>query len=394
MPSPVHYLLQQNAGNGGLVGLMNSAEFILPLSDAGNGAVNLSLARGAGAATFTRATAAATKLSTGLWKLDVASGTARSSYIGLNTAVGAYGGYLAEGAATQLCLDPRDMTTANWVLGATMTRAKTSTGIDGTANSATRLTGGAVTGTNTILQTLLAAATSRTYSAWVRRVTGTGTITLLQGTASLDITALINSTTYTLVQLNDNELNVAYGLQIATNGDAIDVDCNQFEAGSIATTPIPAAGTRNGDMLTFPVSNVNRITGTSYAEISTIFPVTIPAGVFLGLAIAGSGQLLEIDAVTAISSNDGSTFLTKSGLTSAATGVRKRISSWGASGRSLTGDGAAVQSGAFDGAMGDGSSSLFVGVDANSGSSAFSMMMNIRIWQRQLPDPTLQAITA
>jgi hypothetical protein len=62
-------------------------------------------------------------------------------------------GYLAEGARTQIIAataDIRDMTTANWTLGATMTRNRNQVGADGAANSATLLTGGAVAATNII----------------------------------------------------------------------------------------------------------------------------------------------------------------------------------------------------------------------------------------------------
>ena len=97
------------------INIFDNADFVLPLLDLGNGAVNTVLARGTGSATYTRATTAWTKLASGLWR-SVASGTARSAYIGLNTAVSAYGGYFAEGAGTQLVTPTasiRDMTDAS-----------------------------------------------------------------------------------------------------------------------------------------------------------------------------------------------------------------------------------------------------------------------------------------
>ena len=144
--------------------------FDLPLSDAGAGTVNTLpvFAAGSYTATFTRATVAWTKLSTGLWA-SVATGVARSCYLGANTAVGAYGGYFAEAAGTQLVTPTasiRDMTDASWV-AVTCTKAKTATGIDGAANSASTLT--ATGATATVLQTLVAAASSRAFSAFVRR---------------------------------------------------------------------------------------------------------------------------------------------------------------------------------------------------------------------------------
>ncbi len=258
---------------GGGAGGGGQPSFVLGLSDLGAGAVDTSSQGVAVTPTFTRATAAAAKLSTGLWKLDVASGLARYSYNGATTAVSTTGGYFAEGAATQLALDVRDMTQVSWV-AVTMTTAQTSTGIDGVTNSCTRIT--AAGANSTILQTLVAAASSRTYSCWVKRITGTGTVLLKQGTATLDITALINSATFTRVELPDNELNVAYGIQINTSGDALDVDCNQFEAGGFASSPIPAAGTRNADVLTYPTTGwFNAAAGTlfgscQYSSISAL----------------------------------------------------------------------------------------------------------------------------
>ena len=115
--------------------------FVLPLADLGAGAVSTTLQVGVGSPTFTRATTAWTKLASGLWA-SVASGTPRACYLGANTAIGAYAGYLAEGAATQLVTPTatiRDMTQAQWVK-VTMTTAKTSAGIDGVASSCTRCT--------------------------------------------------------------------------------------------------------------------------------------------------------------------------------------------------------------------------------------------------------------
>jgi len=335
-----------------------AAEFVLPLSDAGAGAVNLALGRGVGPATFTRATAAATRLSTGLWKIDVASGTARSHYYEFAAGVYTYGGYLAEPAATQLCLDPRDMTTANWTLGATMTRARTSAGIDGAANTATRLTGGAVAATNRISQTLTAAASSRTVSFFIKRITGTGPVRLTQdgfGT-TLDIAALLNTTSYVQVELNQSQLNAVFGIQIDTSTDAIDVDCAQFEAGGVSTTPIPAAGTRNADVLTYVYAgNADISQGSTYAELATLCMVAAAPVNQVAVCVGAGGRALFVAAAgayTTMSAFDTTNTAAKTGLTSLATGIRKRAASWGAPRMVVTGDGASVASAAFDGAMG------------------------------------------
>ena len=302
-------------------------------------------------------------------------------------------GYNSEAAATQLVTPTasiRDMTDASWVK-VTMTAAKTATGIDGVANSASTIT---ATGVNaTILQTLVAAASSRTYSCYVKRRTGTGAVTLMQGTATLDITALINSSTYTLVQLNDNELNVAFGLKLATSGDEVDVDFNQLEAGAFATSPLAAAGAaRNADSLLYTgAGNINASAGTIYVEAIVDWS-TAPTGGSVLVNFEGvSTPLACLGAATEIRGDDGANAITKTGLPPMNTGIRKRIYSYGPSGMSLTGDGVAVSTGVFDGNQ-DG---VTIAIGSLNGSSLYlaGNIKNIRLWQTQLSDAVLQGIT-
>src|SRR3990167_8421863 len=87
---------------------MDFLSFVLPLGDDGAGAVDLvPLLAGDATPTFTRATAATTVLSTGLIA-SVASCVARSWY---DPTTLVYGGYLAEGARTNLCLQSEDLAT-------------------------------------------------------------------------------------------------------------------------------------------------------------------------------------------------------------------------------------------------------------------------------------------
>jgi hypothetical protein len=174
------------------------------------------------------------------------------------------------------------MTTANWTLGATMTRARTSVGADGVANKATRLTGGAVAATNIITTTITAAASSRTYSVLIKRVTGTGPVRITQDNfaTSTDISSLINSSTYTLVQINQSQLNAQLGIKIDTNGDAIDADWNGFSAGDLTgvkNSQIPdTITTRNLDLLVYALTGwYNAIGGSFFAQF--IMPA-IPIG--------------------------------------------------------------------------------------------------------------------
>jgi hypothetical protein len=370
--------------------------FELPLSDSGSGAVSTALLTGAGAATFTRATAGAAKLSTGLWKLDVASGVARSTYLGLDTAVGAYAGYLAEGARTNRCLWARDLTNAAWT-ATSVTVAKDATGIDGVANSASTLT---ATGANgTVLQAITSASVARVYGAWVRRKTGTGNvfITLDNDTTRTDITASINSTTYTLVQATQTLANPTVGFKIETSGDAIEVDVCQEETGAFASTPIPtttAAVTRNADVLTYTFAgNASASAGACYAELSSLWATSAASQNAIGFSTALVGPLCQSSAVasTAIGCRMGAPIVTKTGLTNMNTGVRKRAASWdGATAQTVTGDGAAVATGAYTAGATTG---IGIGCAADGSSQWFGTIKNVRIWKDKLSNNQLVDLT-
>lgn len=375
--------------SGGTVPVVQT--FGLLLADAGSGVVTTTLALGTGSATFTRATTAAARLSTGLWNLGVASGSPRSHY----DPAGVYLGYLAEQAATQLILDPRDMTTANWTLGATLTRAKTANGMDGSANAATTLTGGAVQATNTILQTVTAAASTRTYSCHIKRRTGTGVVEITQdgGSTWADITAQIGASVFQLCQVSQSQLNAQMGLRIATNGDQIDVDCNQFEAGQTATTPIPSGGTRNNDVLTYPIAgNFSNTKGSAFAQVwldhASSTPVTSGAFANVFGDSGGSGsELVFFTNAGRPAMYDGTT--TPSIVTTVAAATSAKLaSSWSvATTQSIYINGGSKVTGAFDGSM----SVVTFGVGNNNGVGGYlnGCVQNIKIWNGVLSDAAI-----
>lgn len=375
----------------------NRPSFQLEFGDLGNGAVSLIALRGGVPGTFTRATAAAAKLSTGLWKLDVASGVARYSYNGLGTTVqNSTGGYYAEGAATQLALNPRDMTQAAWV-AVNVTPTQVATGIDGVGNSATRLTSAAIGGS--ILQTLVAAASSRTYSVWLRRVTGTGTITISQGATQLDVTASLNSSTYTRVELNASVLNSAFGITFGASGDVIETDCNQFESGAFASSPIPASGTRNADALTYPTTgwyNAAIGTGFSSGRFSSIagqnfslFAVsdgTLNNRINFGFQNGGPMNYRVLSGGVASVSAQGSGTVTANSAVKVASAYN-------------TNDFSAFLNGASD--LTDttvtpptGITTAFVGLsEAGAGVETFGTISRVVYFPRRLPDSQLQVLT-
>jgi hypothetical protein len=172
----------------------------------------------------------------------------------------------------------------------------------------------------------------------------------------------------------------------------------QLEAASFASSYIPtttAAVARNADMLTYPFAgNASATEGTCYAECAmhqgspiggtTSYFVTTGIDAQLGI---GAGS-----AATTIICRDGTNVVTKTGLTSLDGTVRKRASSWGAAGQAITGDGAAPQTGAFDGAITD--TGIGIGSTPTGSNWAFGTIKNVRIFQRQFSDAALAAMTA
>ena len=162
---------------------------------------------------------------------------------------------------------------------ATVKAALNATGICNQANSCTTLT--AAANDATIRQQFTLASAARSFSAYVKRKTGTGTISITRdgGSNWTDVTSQINSSTFTRVSiLNTSVTNPNCGFKFGTSGDEIIVDCCQDEAGVNASTPIittTATVTRNADALTYPVANLHATKNTCYFEASAYDTTTL-----------------------------------------------------------------------------------------------------------------------
>jgi hypothetical protein len=177
---------------------------------------------------------------------------------------------LVENEATNLALHSRDLTNAVWS-GTNVTTAKNAVGADGVASGATTIT--ATDASGTVLQALSHASQSRVFSAFIRRVTGTGTIQLTTNGGTNWDTVTITSG-YTQVTSAARTLaSGTVGIRLAASGDVIDVDFTQNELGPVATFPIETAGsqvTRNADVISLvgAVSGcIGQTQGTVYTEI-------------------------------------------------------------------------------------------------------------------------------
>ena len=175
--------------------------FALLLNDLGAGEVNLRQSRGSGVATYTRASTAYTRLSSGLFA-SVATGVARSMY----AADGTYLGYWPEGARADVLGTTvairRVLTDVGWV-SSNMT-VGSATGLDGVASAGASLTAAATDAT--LLFTTVLGSAAYTTSAWVRRKTGTGTVSMTDNNGT-NYTTLTLTTTYQLFQITRTQAN-------------------------------------------------------------------------------------------------------------------------------------------------------------------------------------------
>lgn len=372
--------------------------------------------RGGVSPTFTRATVAtvlayapAATASDSLLVTSVASGEARftglrrvsegvwSPYFADGSLIPAATrkGYLAEGAGTNRCLHSQAFDNAVWAATNVTKAANEAVAPDGTTTADT-LT--ATAGNGTVIQDLgVVASAAKSGALWIKRKTGTGNIDLtLDGGATWTTQAV--TTTWTRFSITQTLANEDFGIRIVTSGDAVwvwqgQVETASFNSSDIVTTT--AAVTRNADVLTYPFITGLAAAGTAFAELSALW-ATAPTGGSDAISFAaGTGSptlgVAAGAAATTIQVVDGTNIVTKSGLTSLQTAMRKRASSWGAAGLVATGDGASVASGSFDGAMA--SSAIGVGCNAAGTGQLFGNIASVALYTRQLTNAQLQGLT-
>ncbi len=246
----------------------------------------------------TRATTATRFNSAGLIE-SVASGVPRLDYY---TSGGTAGcpALLVEPAATNLALHSRDLTNAVWS-GTTVTTAKNAVGADGVASGATTITATAASGT--VLQALSHASTGRIFSAYIRRVTGTGAIQLTTNGGTNWDTVTITSGYTQVASVARTVASGTVGIRLAVSGDVIEVDFTQGEVGPVATSPIATTSgtvTRNADQITVTgaVSGcIGQTQGTIYAEFRYLGVPSIRSG-FVYLRTGGGFRGFSINYST------------------------------------------------------------------------------------------------
>jgi hypothetical protein len=196
------------------------------------------------------------------------------SYFAADTLRYGDNGLLVEESRANLALQASDFTNASWTKS-NMTTAKTATGPDGVANSASTLTASA--GNATALQAITSGSAARITSVYLKRRTGTGNIDLTQDNGSTWATKVITSSWVRYEIASVTSTNPTVGIRIVTSTDAVDVFIFQHELGAIITSPIPTttvAVTRAADDVACTGSNFsswyNTSEGTFYNAIQLL----------------------------------------------------------------------------------------------------------------------------
>lgn len=171
----------------------------------------------------------------------------------------AFLGLVIEPDTTDLQGTERRDLTSGWTSGGGgISTAKDATGIDSSANACTTLTASGANGT--LLKAVTASSDDYTFSAWVRRKTGTGRvdITIDGGSTWQEITAWLLGGAWLRIGTDDlgpgfTGANPSIGFRIVTSGDEIEVDYVQLEQGVRKTSEVPnGVAKRYGGWLWLP----------------------------------------------------------------------------------------------------------------------------------------------
>jgi hypothetical protein len=209
---------------------------------------------------------------------SVASGVPRIDWLGQSCPA-----LLVEPSAQNQALWSRDLSVSGTWAASGITAVRNAVGADGAASGSTTLTSTAASAT--ITQNISHASQSRIFSAYMRRVSGTGQIQLTTNGGTNWQTVTLTSA---FAPFNSGAQTVAsgqVGIRMIASGDVIEVDFTQAEVGPVPTSPIPtttAAVSRAADVISASGALVSGLIGqtegTMYFEVSDIKGVITGTG--------------------------------------------------------------------------------------------------------------------
>jgi hypothetical protein len=216
--------------------------------------------------TVSRNTTATRVNSSGLIE-SVASGVPRIDWFGQSCPA-----LLVEASGQNQALWSRDLSVSGTWAASGITAVRNAVGADGAASGATTLT--ATAASATITQDISHASQSRIFSAYMRRVSGTGQIQLTTNGGTNWQTVTL---TTAFAPFNSGAQTVAsgqVGIRMIASGDVIEVDFTQAEVGPVPTSPIPTTsgtGSRAAEVISASGALVSGLIGqtegTIYAEV-------------------------------------------------------------------------------------------------------------------------------
>lgn len=183
-------------------------------------------------------------------------------------------GLLSEPVATFLTKHCQDLTQVEWV-ATNITPSKDQVGLFGTENSASSIT--ATSANGTILQAITSASTSRSFSAYLKRLVGTGAVEMTMDGGATWVDVTVPSGNFKRVDIPTQTLaDPSFGFRLAVSGDQIAVDLAYGENGAVASvsphiTTTAAPLTRGPETHTFSLANTpwSDTAGTVYIEIES-----------------------------------------------------------------------------------------------------------------------------
>lgn len=198
-------------------------------------------------------------------------------------------GLMLEDARQNQLQYSNDLTNPVWVPGATMKVARDQMGVDGVVNGASSLTGGADSATNTICQAAKAWFHERIFSAYVKRINGSGVVNMatdaqtMAGTKATWRTMTITPewTRVSFVQPGITDPITCF--QITTPGDKIAVQYVQNENVPNETRPLGA---------TSPIATTSSLVVRGDEMLVSENPILLQAKAFV---VETSGQLPATD---------------------------------------------------------------------------------------------------
>lgn len=304
---------------------------------------------------------------------------------------------MREEAATNAALHCRDATNAAWVK-TSMTVAKTATGIDGAANSASRLT---ATGANgRITQSIAGSSTARVVSFYLRRVSGTGTVEITMNNFT-NTQVVVLTSDWQRFELGGTLSNPNIGVRCVTSGDVIEMDFAQLENGATATSAIETTTTgvgRSADLLKITDPAALGLSLTKGALAITFAQLKRPGGTVCVLGF-DDGTANETARITAASSGQVGATVVDGGVAQAtfAGGTPALGAFYTASMRFAANDFAASFAGAAASTDVSGTVPTVTAIGIGSGSAGTGvdcLIERIAIWSDVTTDDMLEAFSA